>query len=223
MKKLAYVEDYRWLKNRGYPEKAALKLVGDRYRLNATQRNCLFRGVAADSICLNRKQKLTSPQSVKGCPLGVDWYNVLITIESYLKGHTIFLSDDGILRDSAGIHGSYRTSQATPQARKAIIAEIVRLEPENLALFLDSPIPFSGRMADNLRTDLESCLSIPFVVTVVPSADYSLKSFSGIVATSDSTIVDTNTLSKVFDLARYVLEQAFHYRAQTLPQVLKES
>ncbi|HEQ71464.1 MAG TPA: DUF434 domain-containing protein, partial [Spirochaetia bacterium] len=28
------VDDYRFLKNRNYPDKAALKLVGDRYRLS---------------------------------------------------------------------------------------------------------------------------------------------------------------------------------------------
>ena len=81
------IEDYRFLKNRRYSDKAALKLVGDRYRLTSNERNCLFRAVIADADCALRKQKLITLDALVNKPLGVDWYNVLITVESYLKGY----------------------------------------------------------------------------------------------------------------------------------------
>ena len=52
------IEDYRFLKNRGYPDKAALKLVSDHHRLNSVLRNCLFRAIFSYSDCENRKDKL---------------------------------------------------------------------------------------------------------------------------------------------------------------------
>ena len=91
------IEDYRYLKNRGYPDKAALKLVSDHYRLSAVLRNCLFRGIFAYPDCEHRKAKLITAGDVEGHVLGVDWYNVLITVESYLKGFPIFICDDGLL------------------------------------------------------------------------------------------------------------------------------
>ena len=44
---------------------------------------------------------------------------------------------------------------------------------------------------------------------VQPSADYPLKSFAGVVATSDSSIVDREAVREVFDLARWVLETSY--------------
>ena len=49
-------------------------------------------------------------------------------------------------------------------------------------------------------------------VSVFPSADYPLKSFSGIVATSDSSIIDRDQVRRVFDLARFVIESRFEAR-----------
>ncbi len=60
------IEDYRYLKNRRYPDKAALKLVGDRWRLGTLQRNCLFRAVFAEEDCRLRRAKLVEPAAATG-------------------------------------------------------------------------------------------------------------------------------------------------------------
>jgi hypothetical protein len=67
-------------------------------------------------------------------------------------------------------------------------------------------------MAEELRQSLAGVASIPHRVSVFPSADYPLKSFSGIVATSDSTIIDRDKVTRVFDMARFVIENSFHAR-----------
>jgi hypothetical protein len=204
------LSDYRYLKNHGYPDKAALKLVGDRWRLAAVERNCLFRAVFAVEDCRVRRDKLVPPADVRGRPLGVDWYNVLITVESYLKGFPVFLADDGLLRDSSGVHGSFHTSQVTERATGSILTELAGLEPGRLELFLDSPISHSGAMAEDLRRRIES--PRPSAVHLSASADFPLKRFAGVVATSDSSIIDRESVSAVFDLARRVLEAAFGAR-----------
>ncbi len=149
IKKAIY--DYRFLRNSRYPHKASIKLVGDRYRLTRLQRNCLYRGIVAEADCATRKAKIVDSTSLQGKGLAVDWYNVLITVESYLKGSPVFLADDGVLRDASGIHGSYRPGQVTDQATESILNSIAKLNLSAVDVFLDSPIPFSGLMAGNLR------------------------------------------------------------------------
>ncbi len=203
------IRDYRFLKDRGYPDKAALKLVSDRYRLGGVERNCLFRGVMAAGDSRRRLAKLVGAARVEGRPLGVDWYNVLITVESYLKGFPVFLADDGLLRDASATHGSYRTGTVTRQAENRISGILATLRADRVEVFLDAPISFSGAMAERLRRSLARHLRAPFTVSVHPSADFPLKSFPGVVATSDSTIVDRPGVEAVFDLAREVLERSY--------------
>ena len=83
------IEDFRYLKNRNYPDKAALKLVSDHHRLSAIQRNCLFRAIFSASDSRQRKAKLSAAEDVEGQLLGVDWYNVLIKVlNGDIKGLT---------------------------------------------------------------------------------------------------------------------------------------
>src|SRR5271169_2997248 len=138
---------YRLLRENGYPEKATLNLVGDRHRLSQIQRNCLFRGVVASATAARRKLKIVAPAETAGQSLALDWYNVLITIESYLQGHLLYSADDGVVRDTSETHGSYRTGPLTPRAMDEIVAEISRLKPARVDAFLDMPIAFSGLMA----------------------------------------------------------------------------
>jgi len=55
---------YKLLRERGYPEKATLKLVGDRHRLSRIQRNCVFRGVILQRAAARRKAKIVARETV---------------------------------------------------------------------------------------------------------------------------------------------------------------
>jgi hypothetical protein len=199
---------YKTLREKGYPEKATLKLVGDRHRLSRVQRNCLFRGVIAEEIALRRRAKLVSGASVSGQLVAVDWYNVLITVESYLRGETLYLADDGVVRDASATHGSYRAGALTPRAMEEILAMMKRLSPRRAELYLDRPIPFSARMAEEVRVRL-SVLSLDAEVTLAQSADFPLKASTGIVASSDSAVLDG--CGRAIDLAQAVLEDRFGF------------
>jgi len=217
------IEDFRYLKNRNYPDKAALKLVSDHHRLSATQRNCLFRAIFSASDSQQRRAKLSAAEDVEGRLLGVDWYNVLITVESYLKGFPVFVSDDGLVRDSSGVHGSYKAGKITERGITEILSVLAALKPARIEIFLDSPISHSGDMAEQLRERLAGTASIPHQVSVFPSADYPLKSYPGIVATSDSSIIDRLQVQQVFDLARFVIESSFHARIRTVEMLVENS
>jgi hypothetical protein len=198
------VQDFRHMKNRGYSDHSLLKLVGDRYRLSRTARNCLMRGISDRAQALARKKKIIKPSMVSGMRLWVDWYNVLITVEGYLKGSLLFLSDDGIIRDAAAVHGSYRVSAVTDAAIRAILDACISLSPLEMGIFIDAPVSYSGGMKALLLSILDELApGFPIVVEVVPSPDYLLKNRDGVKASSDSVIMDER--GRVLDLPRLVL------------------
>jgi hypothetical protein len=143
-------------------------------------------------------------------------------VESYLKGFPVFVSDDGLVRDSSGVHGSYRAGRITERGITEILSVLLALKPARIEVFLDSPISHSGDMAEQLRKRLSSTTSMPHRVSVFPSADFPLKTFSGIVATSDSSIVDREQVKQVFDLARYVIEKSFHARIRPVELLMEK-
>jgi hypothetical protein len=202
------IEDYRYLREKGYPEKASLELIADRHRLSRVERNTLFRGVIPYTIAETRKHKLVAPAGLEKQSLGIDWYNVLITVESFLRGLPLYISDDGITRDSSATHGSYRRTALTDKALDSIFDALRALEPGRIDTFLDSPIAFSALMAEEVRRRL-TLHCIPYRVTLEHTADFPLKNYSGVVASSDSIILDC--AERVFDLPRFVVQAAFHF------------
>ncbi|OHD67525.1 MAG: hypothetical protein A2177_01725 [Spirochaetes bacterium RBG_13_68_11] len=141
---------------------------------------------------------------VRGSCLGIDWYNVLITAETYLKGGMLFLADDGVTRDAAAVHGSWRRSPLTGPAIDAIVSALGRLEPGRIDVFLDSPVAFSGELAAELRSRIGEAVSgAAFTVALAASADWPLKRYQGIVASSDSVVLDSAIM--VLDLPRHAL------------------
>ncbi len=211
---------YRLLKEKGYPEKATLSLIGDRHSLSRIQRNCLFRGVIPAATAERRKLKIVAPGAVAGHPIALDWYNVLITVESYLQGHVLYSADDGVVRDASETHGSYRTGPLTPRAMEEIVAEIQRLGPSRVDAFLDMPIAFSGLMAESLRSRF-AVLSCESEVSLAQSADYPLKASAGIIASSDSALLDR--CSRVLDLAGAVLGARFSFHPPAVHELFGES
>ena len=202
--------EYRFLLSRGYPAKGALKLVGDRHRLSRLERNCLFRGTVDDETAETRGRKMIPPGGACGASLGIDWYNVLITVETYLKGGVLFLADDGVTRDAAAVHGSWRPSPVTETATDSIVSALRRIGPGRIDVFLDAPVAFSGELAAELRGRIgEAVPGAAYDVALAASADWPLKRYQGIVASSDSVVLDS--ASKVLDLARHALEWRFGF------------
>lgn len=214
----AAIADYRYLRERGYPAQATLKLVGDHHGLAARERNLLFRGVLPPAQALARQAKLVPPGGLSTRALGVDWYNVLITVESYLKGVAVFLADDGVVRDAAAVHGSYRASPVTEQATAVVLEALREMAPARADFYLDAPVAFSGDMAAALRARLES-LPFPVSVEVAESPDYFLKGYPGIVASSDSAILDR--AGDILDLARHALRSAFGFEPPGLADLMR--
>src|SRR3989304_9992217 len=143
--------DFRYLLNRGYSRKSALELVGNRYQLASDQRHLLHRGVYSDTDSGSRCKKQISIKEIRNRDLGIDGYNVLITIEAGLQGRPLILADDGFLRDISGLSGSFRKSEATDEALRLVLKILNEVKPWQTLFLFDAPISMSGKLAQDVR------------------------------------------------------------------------
>jgi hypothetical protein len=195
-------KDFRFLLNRGYPRKAALDLVGNRYALTFDQRHLLHRGVFSKVDAESRRRKLLRLRDLRGYDLAIDGYNVLITVEAGLCGRPLVLADDGFTRDISGLSGNFRKTARTEKALKLIIEVLKTMNPRHALFLFDAPISKSGELAEEVRTQLMK-ESLPGDALAVKVPEKILIGFPGIVATSDTAIIDQS--EKVVDLAGHVL------------------
>ena len=195
-------EDFRYLLNRRYPRKAALELVGNRYGLTFDERHLLHRGVFSNSDSKERKKKIIPITGIRNKDLAIDGHNVLITIEAGLSGRPLILGDDGYVRDISGLSGSFKKTKRTEEAIQFIIRTLKEWKPRQTLFLLDAPISMSGRLAEEIRDRLkrDNLLGDAMAVKVPEKI---LIGFPGIVATSDTDIIDRS--KKVLDLAGYVI------------------
>ena len=100
------VFELSWLLNRGYSETAALKLVGDRHRLQKRQRLALARAACSDRAARARAEKCLPLKDIRDEELVIDGFNLLISIEAALGDGVILRCRDGCFRDIASVHGS---------------------------------------------------------------------------------------------------------------------
>jgi hypothetical protein len=123
----------------------------------------------------------------------VDCYNVLITIESYLTGKTVFRALDGFTRDIAGVYGNYSFGQRTERAALLLLECLRDLGHGawELQFYLDAPVSRSADLACFLRDALEG-VNITPKVEVVKSPDHNILSrhAQDLVATSDTVLID---------------------------------
>ncbi len=197
-------KDFLLLLDRGYPRKGSLDLVGSRHQLDTIHRNLLHRGIFSKRESNLRKERLVSIERIRGANVALDGYNVIITLESALKDLPLIYANDGVIRDVAGVSSGYKTSEATERALDLIFNLLYNLEPIYTLILLDSPISLSGVFALNLREIMkERRLNGDALAVKVPERH--LKDFDGIVATSDSALI--NQSRQVVDIAGHIIRK----------------
>ncbi|MBM4284810.1 MAG: DUF434 domain-containing protein [Deltaproteobacteria bacterium] len=194
--------DFRYLLNRGYPRRAALSLVGNRYGLDRTGRQLLHRGVFASDLAATRRRKIRLLQDLSGLPLGIDGHNVLITLIAALRGLPLVAADDGFIRDAALLSGTYRDSPET-EAALALLADLLaRTGVGPLSLWFDAPMSRSGELARRAAEVLHS-RGLEAASQAVPVPERELLAFPGPIATSDTHLIDAG--AAVADLAGEII------------------
>jgi hypothetical protein len=140
------VADFSLLLTKGYADKSALKLVGDRFSLTQRQRLAVMRSSCSDQQRQSRSDRRLPLEALAGQPIAIDGYNLLITIEAALSGGLIFRGRDGCFRDLASIHGTYRKVEETIPAVRLIGEFLTDIRIARALWLLDSPVSNSGRL-----------------------------------------------------------------------------
>lgn len=196
--------DYCWLLTRGYAEKSALKLVGDRFGLGVRQRMAVMRCSCSEQAMIARRARQVDRQAVIGRELWIDGYNLLTTVESALAGGVILIGRDGCYRDLASMHGTFRKVAETGPAIELVAQAIDTLELAACRWYLDRPVSNSGRLKGMIETAAEKRRS-SWQVELVYSPDKLLSESTHIIVSADSAILDRPV--RWFNLAGHIVEQ----------------
>jgi hypothetical protein len=181
--------DYSLLLTKGYAEKSALKLVGDKFSLTQRQRLAVMRSACSDQQLASRSERRIELKDIANQPIAIDGYNVLITVEAAMSGGVIFKGRDGCFRDLASIHGTYRKVTETIPAVELIGRFLHQIGAGEALWLLDSPVSNSGRLK-TLIGELADKYIWNWEIKLLLSPDAELIKTDQIVASSDSVILD---------------------------------
>ena len=198
--------DYYYLVNHEFPERGALKLVGDRYRLSGDQRTVLYRGISSRKRSEYRNSLLVN--RIKNELLVIDGYNVLFTLLNYRLGRNLFISTDNILRDAGSLHGKLRDEKTFSECIDLLLEYLEAGKNCRTDVYLDSPVSHSEKHAQLIRDRMQE-LDLQGGCTVIRSANWALKQVKqGTLSTSDTAIIEKAGMP-VIDLPRLVLETSY--------------
>jgi len=198
--------EYLWMLSKGYPQKSSLKLVGDKFMLSRDMRQVLYRGISAGDQAAMRRKMIGSVR--QGDLVLVDTYNVLFTINNYMLGKPLFISNDGLLRDAGEMRGRIVNKPVFSRAVSLLLDVLKEWTGVTYMLYLDEPVSHSGRLSIELSKDMMQ-MDIDGEACTAKSPDHMLKhENSDAICTSDTAIID-HYHGRIIDLPRFLLEKFF--------------
>lgn len=181
-------EELFWLLNRGYNMNSSINLIGNHYQFSLRQRQALRRSTSSEYYTNLRKSKSLCISNLKYQKLYVDGFNLIITLEVAFSGGVLVIGNDSVIRDIAGIQGSYKLIDKTDKAINAVVKTYKDFEISEVNFLLDSPVSNSGRLKERISNHFKE-EKINVNVDLVPNADAVLFELENVV-TSDSIILD---------------------------------
>lgn len=213
------LQDYIFLLEKKYPEKAIHELVSTRYALNHFERSTIYRGITTKEHAVHRKYKLITIEQFNNEIIHIDLFNVLFTIAAYLRGFPVYIAFDGFLRDASESHGKGDWAPHLDQGLEILLEFLGGLPAEKAILYLDNPLEYGPAIAENLKVIARHDHSDIQLISD-PSPDHLMREArAGVLATSDSTIIDKSPLP-VVDLALAVLLSRFEPNIPRLEEVV---
>ncbi|NQY06415.1 MAG: DUF434 domain-containing protein [Flavobacteriaceae bacterium] len=198
------VQDMCYLLTRGFAEKSALQLVGNRYRLNARQQKALHGMSASKQQMERRKQHELTVDQLRNQSVVIDGFNLLIILESALSGAYVFKGLDGCYRDISSVHGTYKRVQKTEEALLLIGNTLNALGVKHVHWILDKPVSNSGRLKTMLR-ELAEEKGFPWEITLDNNPDKLIAESVEVAVSSDAWVL--NQVTGWFNLAGGLIEK----------------
>ncbi len=183
------VAEYSWLLTHDYPPKAALKLVGDKFQFKKRQLSAIRRSACSDQSLRYRQSHKVPINKLSGASIGIDAYNLLITIESALSHGFLFIGRDQCYRDLSSVHGTYRRVEETFPALQLIGETLETLKVSEVKWLIDKPVSNSGRLKGFIYDAAEE-KNWPWEAELVYSPDKRLIDNAMITISTDSHILD---------------------------------
>jgi len=196
--------DFSMLLTKGYAEKSALKLVGDKFSLTERQRLAIMRSACSDRQLNLRNERCVSLKNAANRPIMLDGYNILITVEAAMSNAVIFKGRDGCCRDLASVHGTYRKVTETIPAMQLIGEFLKEAGIIDCQWLLDSPVSNSGRLK-TLIGKLARENNWDWEIELLTSPDAKLIKSDLTVVSSDSVVLDG--CKSWVNLARAIIEE----------------
>ncbi|MBP1919361.1 DUF434 domain-containing protein [Youngiibacter multivorans] len=184
-------EELIWLLDRGYSMDTASTFVGNHHSLTARQRNAMKRSSSSRSDLKQRLGKRISPSEINGKEVLIDGFNIIITLETSLSGSLLILCGDGVIRDLAGLRGTYHLIPQTDTAISLLLESLERLGTASAKIYLDSPVSNSGRLKKRIL-EISSTFRLPVEVSLADDSDKSMAGKERII-TGDSILLDSCT------------------------------
>ena len=182
------MEDFQYLLDRGYKSQPAIDFTGNHYLLSARQRTAIQRSAATQVQYEKRKASMLPLENAKDGLISIDGFNLIITLEVALSKSVLILGKDGVMRDLAGLKGTYKIIDKTEEALNLIGSAVKKLSIPGIKFYLDSPVSNSGRLKKKILEQQDSW-GIPVEVELTMNADKELCTLDRIV-TGDSIVLD---------------------------------
>ena len=182
-------EELKWLLDRGYSMDTAATFTGNHHSLTARQRNAMKRSVSSTNDLKKRLKKLITPDEIRGREVLVDGFNIIITLETALSGSLLILCGDGVIRDLAGLRGTYHLIPQTDIAIGLLLQSLEITGASSARIYLDAPVSNSGRLRDRI-IEISSSYHLPVEVILADDTDKVIEGKENII-TGDSILLDS--------------------------------
>lgn len=194
--------EIEWLIDRGYRLEQVVKFVGDRYQFSTRQREALKRATCTIQQKENRNAKELSVEQLKGRVLHVDGFNLIILIEVACSGGMLIFGRDGLIRDLAGLRGTYKIIDKTEMALTLIGEALTYCQPKEVIFYLDEPVSNSKNLKV-FMTEQAKEWNFSTQVHLVLNADVILREQSYVIS-SDAVILDE--CKSYFNLGKFIVD-----------------
>lgn len=134
--------------------------------------------------------------------LHVDGFNLIILIEVACSGGMLILGRDGLIRDLAGLRGTYKIIDKTEMALTLIGEALTYCQPKEVIFYLDEPVSNSKNLKV-FMTEQAKEWNFSTQVHLVLNADVILREQSYVIS-SDAVILDE--CKSYFNLGKFIVD-----------------
>ncbi len=106
---------------------------------------------------------------------------VLIRLSRWKWRCPVLLFRDGVLRDLAGLRGTYRIIDKTQEAVGRLLAQLECLGISEAVFYLDAPVSNSGRLSGMIRQSAQE-YGVSVQTQIIPDVDRVLGKMEGVIS-----------------------------------------